>query len=631
VNQELLEAGRGYVKAGLTIIPVNPRKKPAIAEWKSFENGRHATLEDIEKWSELSHAYGWAVICGEASGGLIVLDFDVEGFYERWREKVGHAAETLPVQRTGGGGYQVAFKASLNLRNDKLAYVPADNIEGREVAIEIRSNGGYAVLPGSFCREAIKHGKKHSEPYKTIQGDFCSIPTITPEQARELLEAARSLDACPKTRKQMRSAPLHGPAGTQDGLREAFNQAHSIHTILERNGYKRASNRYLAPASTTGDPGVHIFEDTGRCYSYHANCSLNDGFSHDAFSAFCILEHGNDFKAAAKAAEKILGIKLEQKGKPQTGKPQAPTILFVTARELQATEFKDPEWIIKDILPEGLCLLSARPKKGKTRLAINLSVATSTSGCALGKADLRVTQGKVLYLCLEDKLRRAKQRLKTILGDAPFPEDLILAENWPRLDKGGLEALKEFLKEHDDCRLVVVDSYSKIKPLTRPKNTDPYDFDMAWGGALQSLAQEHQVCLLLIYHNRKAESNDPLDDVIGSTGLTAAADAVLILRRGRGQADGTLLVTGRDVPEKELALKLHSGEGLWELMGDAAEYALSKERREILSILRNVGPRTPAQLANILGKSNDAVRINLTRMKNAGIVTLNANGEYQTI
>jgi len=316
-----------------------------------------------------------------------------------------------------------------------------------------------------------------------------------------------------------------------------------------------------------------------------------------------------------------------------TGKgitPAPPAIQFVNGRELQSIEFKEPSWIVPGILPEGLCLLSARPKKGKTWCALSVSVAKSTGGYALGKPDLRVSQGKVAYLCLEDKLRRTKKRLEIILGDAPFSEDLILAESWPRLDKGGLEALRDFLKEHSDCKLVVVDSYAKIKP-PRPKNVDAYDFDMSVGGALQSLAQERHVCILLIYHNRKTEGEDPLDDVIGSTGLTAAADAVLVLRRGRGQADATLFVTGRDLEEQELALKFHPQEGLWKLMGAASEYAMSQERQEILSILRNVGPKTVTQMANILGKSKDATRMNLARMKGAGILGINEKGEYQII
>jgi DNA-binding transcriptional ArsR family regulator len=310
--------------------------------------------------------------------------------------------------------------------------------------------------------------------------------------------------------------------------------------------------------------------------------------------------------------------------------PQTSTIRFVTGAELQSIEFKDPAWVVPGILPEGLCLLSARPKKGKTWLGLNISVAKATGGCALGRADLRLEPAKVLYLALEDRLRRAKKRLQTIMGDAPFPEDLILTENWPKLDKGGLEALRDFLKEHDDCRLVVVDSFAKIKPV-RPKNVDAYEFDMAWGGALQSLAQERHVCILLIYHNRKSEGEDPIDDVMGSTGLTAAVDAILILRRGRGQADGTLLITGREVEEQELALRFHPAEGLWTLLGTAAECAISQQRREILAVLKETGPQTLTQLVKILGKNYDTVRVTLARMREAGVVRLREDGKYETI
>jgi predicted transcriptional regulator len=66
-------------------------------------------------------------------------------------------------------------------------------------------------------------------------------------------------------------------------------------------------------------------------------------------------------------------------------------------------------------------------------------------------------------------------------------------------------------------------------------------------------------------------------------------------------------------------------------MGAASEYAMSQERQEILSILRNVGPKTVSQLANILGKSQDATRMNLARMKGAGILGINEKGEYQII
>jgi putative DNA primase/helicase len=66
----------------------------------------------------------------------------------------------------------------------------------------------------------------------------------------------------PLTKKEMKSAPLppnRDGAGVDGGVIGAFNQKLDIRTILERNGYERRGNRYLAPDSTTGLPGVHIF------------------------------------------------------------------------------------------------------------------------------------------------------------------------------------------------------------------------------------------------------------------------------------------------------------------------------------------------------------------------------------
>jgi hypothetical protein len=66
-----------------------------------------------------------------------------------------------------------------------------------------------------------------------------------------------------------------------------------------------------------------------------------------------------------------------------TGKgitPAPPEIQFFKARELQSIELKEPSRVVPGSLPEGLCLLSARPQKGKTCFALNVSVAQSTGG-----------------------------------------------------------------------------------------------------------------------------------------------------------------------------------------------------------------------------------------------------------
>ena len=101
----------------------------------------------------------------------------------------------------------------------------------------------------------------------------------------------------------------------------------------------------------------------------------------------------------------------------------------------------------------------------------------------------------------------------------------------------------------------------------------------------------------------------------GTTGITGSADAIMILKRGRGKVDGTLSLTGRDCEEQELALKFHPQEGAWELMGDAAEYAKSNERQEIVDIVQKNGPMIATQIADIVGKNIASIRKTLGRMK----------------
>jgi putative DNA primase/helicase len=310
---DLLSAGIALIEGGVNIIPVDDRKTP-LGAWKPYQS-RRTTIPELEKWCKNPAVHGLAMIGGEISGGLVVFDFDVPGFFERFIEAVKRNREVrelaylLPIQQTGSTNHQLAFRCGLPLKNDKLAWVYARNEQGRETAIETRAAGGYAVVAPSYCPRAVKHGIKHKQAYKVLQGNFAAVPTIADSQATILLEVARSLNEMPLTMKEMKAAKLPPNRNGEEvdgGVIGVFNKVFDIQTILERNKYVRRGNRYLAPDSTTGVPGLHIFED-GRCYSHHSNDLLNNGHSHNAFSAFCVLEHGDDVRAAVKAAAEMLG------------------------------------------------------------------------------------------------------------------------------------------------------------------------------------------------------------------------------------------------------------------------------------------------------------------------------------
>ena len=68
-----------------------------------------------------------------------------------------------------------------------------------------------------------------------------------------------------------------------------------------------------------------------------------------------------------------------------------------------------------------------------------------------------------------------------------------------------------------------------------------------------------------MHHLRKLQdSDDPFNDVSGSTGIIGAADTNFILRRKRSGNAATLLVSGRDVEYQELTLQFN--DLVWELV-----------------------------------------------------------------
>ena len=120
--------------------------------------------------------------------------------------------------------------------------------------------------------------------------------------------------------------------------------------------------------------------------------------------------------------------------------------------------------------------------------------------------------------------------------------------------------------------------------------------------ALKRIADERPgLTIIVIHHTRKAFSDDFIDSISGTHGLAGAADTIITLSRGRGQGDGVLRVTGRDVIEADYAVTFRGG--VWALDGDtlaearanvsrrAEAAALSDRSAEIIDFVRSCGPR----------------------------------------
>jgi hypothetical protein len=303
-----------------------------------------------------------------------------------------------------------------------------------------------------------------------------------------------------------------------------------------------------------------------------------------------------------------------------------------SATDLMAIEMPPPRWAVPGLVPEGVTLLAGKPKLGKSWLALGLCVATAKGGLALGAE--QVEQGSCLYLALEDNRRRLQRRLKKLLAGDTAPAELHMATEWRRLSEGGTEDLERWLEEHPDCRLVVIDTLARFKPRTTGRRTQ-YDEDRDAVDPLAPIAAAHKVAILLVHHLREMESDDPLDMIHGSAGLTGGVDGALVLKRRRGQADAYLLADGRDIEKPvELALKWNADVASWTIIGDAQEHRISERRRRILEVLGNadeaLGPKEVTEILNAkgVGVKDGAIRELLSQMTKDGQLKNLGRGQY---
>jgi probable addiction module antidote protein len=294
----------------------------------------------------------------------------------------------------------------------------------------------------------------------------------------------------------------------------------------------------------------------------------------------------------------------------------------MTVAELLDTNFPPPQWIVPDLLVSGLTILAGAPKLGKSWLALALGSAVGSGGDVLGR--YRVERRSVLYLALEDTPRRLKNRLEKI-GATP-DSHLSLFTQW-RSGTEGIEDLDAYLEEHADVKLVLIDTLARFRG--QSKGDARYAADYASAASIKAVADKHDCAIVMVHHVRKMAAQDIMDTVSGSNGLNGAADSTWVLTRARGEADSSLFITGRDVEELTLALRFDSACGTWVALGDAAEYAQSRERREVLdAVPLEPKVRKTQDIVALLKKKPAAVSRLLGKLKREGLVFSPAHGHW---
>lgn len=229
----------------------------------------------------------------------------------------------------------------------------------------------------------------------------------------------------------------------------------------------------------------------------------------------------------------------------------------ISAHDLMSRTFEPLFETIPNILTEGLHILAARPKAGKSWGVLEMSMAVSCGAQFLGET---AQVGAVLYLALEDSLPRLQRRISKLNKRRQYdPQKLFLATDWPRgID--GFAAIRNWIAQHPDVRLIVIDTLEKIRNPRQGRNDYEDDYNAIDG--LRAIVKEFSISIVVVTHTRKSNADfqsDALEQTLGSQGLTGGVDGVMILQRNQSSPIGKLTITGRDIEENVIGIDFEGG------------------------------------------------------------------------
>lgn len=223
--------------------------------------------------------------------------------------------------------------------------------------------------------------------------------------------------------------------------------------------------------------------------------------------------------------------------------PDPLDFLIVNGQDIKEATYPETEFIVPTVIPEGLTLLAAAPKIGKSWFVLQVAAAVSEGATIFGGIQLAQPR-RVLYMALEDSPRRIQKRLDIMGMDYGRNVDFIF-------DLKGNNAADMiaawFTKWEAQKPIVIVDTYGRTLD---GEQDATYSRDYAGMANYKSIIPAG-CSLLFVHHTKKADEGDFLQALSGTNGLAGAADTIIVLKRDRLSKDATLSITSREMEEAE--------------------------------------------------------------------------------
>lgn len=512
-----------------------------------------------------------------------------------------------PVRAMSGNGYHLLYRISI-----------LNDAAGRELVERCLK-----TLSALFDTDAVKIDTTNSNPSRIckLHGTLAQKGTSTqkrphrmsgliylPEQVevtdRKVLEALAG--ELPEQPEQTR--PGRGAASKQQefDLLGFMNDHGMTYTedVNDRAKIFRLDHCPFDSSHTNGDAKIFLYSNGAIAFKCHHNScrrykwqDVRLKFEPDAY------DQDPDLLDEKYDVGYKRHLEAKQEEQPAAEKPKKKEVKFrklKDASELLAKNIPEPKVFIGvgaelPLLVEGTCILSAKPKLGKSWFAMAMCVAIANGDDFLG---YKTNQCSTLYLDLETGESLQQRRLKKILNGAPAPKNFYLDTETVSLENGFVPQIEDYLRQDPNLGVVVIDVFQIIRSASKSQKETEYEHAYRDITPLNELAQKHHICIVLVCHDRKAvDPDDPFANILGSTGLQGAASQMIVMFRKRKDDPIHISVKGKTIDGlPELNVKLDKAQ--WVMVEGVnsadreryemdTEYTESNIRQAVIEIANN--------------------------------------------
>ncbi len=300
---------------GISAIPVNKDKTPALSGWKEYQR-RLPSREECNRWANIKGIPNLAVVCGRVTQGLEIIDIDNKGgvansiyneICERLKQEAPDLFSRLVIERSKNNGYHIGYRCEQIAGNQKLA---RKQIDGKlETVIETRGEGGYCIVAPS-------------QGYEKIQKDFLQVETITPEERGYLLDLCRGYDEENKAKKEVKEPIKETISGTptpkmqatinpkilakNERVGDLYNEGDYFKDVLFKHGwtvYREEPDKihFKRPGKPEDGNSADFLLESRLFYVFSTNALPFEAYqTYTPFAIYALLECGGDYSEAVK-------------------------------------------------------------------------------------------------------------------------------------------------------------------------------------------------------------------------------------------------------------------------------------------------------------------------------------------